>query len=170
MIGTVCRAGRGRQDQLAGCPPRLTHGGHHANSASHPRPSHPDDRHRRRPRGRPCPRPHGGHGARYRCGSGQRHAQRGHHARLTHGICPDEVLPAGRPEAIVYHASIACAGNGAPPIDQSGARRAVSVAAKRGTMTLGKPAIGREGVIACVSQTTQGRFLHRRLAGQLLPR
>jgi hypothetical protein len=25
MIGTVCRAGRGRQDQLAGCSPRLTH-------------------------------------------------------------------------------------------------------------------------------------------------
>ena len=27
MIGMVSRAGRGRQDQLAGCPPRLTHGG-----------------------------------------------------------------------------------------------------------------------------------------------
>ena len=43
--------------------------------------------------------------------------------------------------------------------------RPVSGVAKRGTMTLGKPAIGREGVIACVSQTTQGRFLHRRLVG-----
>jgi hypothetical protein len=69
----------------------------------------------------------------------------------------------------MYHASIACAGSGAPPIDQSAARRSVSVVAKRGTMTLGKPGISREAGIACVSQTTQGTFLHRRLAGELLP-
>ncbi|HXP09373.1 MAG TPA: hypothetical protein VN828_12790 [Acidobacteriaceae bacterium] len=38
MIGAGNRAGRGRQDQLAGRLPRLTHGGHHANSAHHPCP------------------------------------------------------------------------------------------------------------------------------------
>jgi len=40
----------------------------------------------------------------------------------------------------------------------------VSLARKRGTMTLGKPGMGGRRH-ARVSQTTQGPFLHRRLVG-----
>jgi hypothetical protein len=147
MIGMADRAGRRRQHQLAGCPPRLTHGGHHANLAYRPRPGHPDDRHCLRPRGRPGPRPHDRRGPGRIHGRGQRRAQPVHHARLTQASAlPGDLVGLGRPGVSAYHASIACAGTGAPPINQSAARRRglalVSVGVKRGTMTLGKPGIG----------------------------
>jgi hypothetical protein len=170
MIGAENRAGCGRRDQLEGCPPRLTHGGHHADSAYHSRPCDPNDRRRRRSRSRPGSRSHERRRARWHRGCGRRLARHDHVRGLTKDACPNGKLPNPRfvpvawptkPEQVPQwpaadhkseagrDASLQPLLCPAPPetttLAVSGWARLAPVSAvlKHGTMTLGKPKLGR---------------------------